>query len=250
MWDREFTQFSKTHRVVRYDLRGYGKSSPATEPFSSTQDLKALIDKLNLTRPVIVGPSMGARIALDFALDYPAVASGLLLMAPGPPSGLEIEMIPDAKEALEADERASKAASAAWSEGKLDQAVEHLRGLWCSALRGESLEKFRGMVRANAKEVFEDRSAQYDQGAELPAVPRLSSLRAPVLILVGDQDGPLNPHFARFIADRVSGARLQVVAGGDHLLNLSRPEAFNNAFREFLARPEVNRPNPGDPTGK
>jgi 3-oxoadipate enol-lactonase len=234
MWDREFPLLARDHHVVRYDFRGYGASTPAEAAFSPVRDLQALIDDRGLRRPLIVGPSMGGKIALDLALAQPQAVGGLLLVAPGY-SGMDYDHVPGGKATFERDERLSKAASDAWAAGKLDEATEQLRQLWASALTGAGLELFRTMVRDNAAEVFEERSGRFETREGEPAAGRLGEVRAPTQILVGDRDNPAMPHCANFLAHGIPGAKVQVVAGADHLLNISRPEAFDRAIRSFVA---------------
>lgn len=233
MWDREFAALARGNHVVRYDLRGYGGSPPATSPYSSVRDLASVLDRLGLARPLIVGPSVGGRIALDLALLQPEKVGALLLIAPGY-SGMDYDHVPGGKATFERDETLSKAASDAWAAGKLEEATEHLRQLWASALTGAALELFRAMVRDNAKEVFEDRSGQHETREGEPAAGRLKEVRVPTRILVGDKDNPAMPHVANFLARGIPGAQVQLVPGADHLLNLSRPDAFDAALRGFL----------------
>jgi 3-oxoadipate enol-lactonase len=235
MWDREFPQLARDHRVARYDLRGFGGSPPATSEFSPGRDLLALIDHLEMERPLIVGPSAGGKIALDLALAHPDRLGGLLLIAPGY-SGMDYDHVPGGKATFEKDERLSRAAADAWAAGNLAEATEHLRELWASALTGEALARFRTMVRDNAPEVFAERSGQYEQREGAPAAGRLKEIRVPTLILVGDRDNPAMPPLARFLERGIPGAAVELVPGADHLLNLSRPDAFDAAVPKILAR--------------
>jgi len=249
MWGREFALLAPDARVVRYDLRGYGGSTPATSAYSGVRDLLALLDHLGLQRPLIVGPSMGGRIALDLTLAHPDRVGGLLLVAPGY-SGMDYDHVPGGKATFERDERLSKAASHAWAAGHLDEATEHLRQLWASAITGEALELFRTMVRENAKEVFEDRSAQHETREGEPAAGRLKEIHVPTRILVGDRDNPAMPHCANFLGRGIAGAKVQLVPGADHLLNLSQPPAFDAAVRELLAGMASPAPHPRGPGRK
>jgi len=235
MWNREFPLLARGHRVVRYDLRGFGGSTPAASTYSAVSDLHALLDHLHLERPLIVGPSMGGRIALDLALAHPGRAGGLLLVAPGY-SGMDYAHVPGGKATFERDERLSKAAADAWTAGNLEEATEHLRQLWASALTGSALDLFRTMVRENAKEVFEDRSAQHDTRSGAPAAGRLGEVRVPTLILVGDRDNPAMPPLADYLGRGIPNAEVEVVPGADHLLNLSRPDAFDAALARAVFR--------------
>ncbi len=234
MWDREFLLLAREHRVARYDLRGFGRSPPATAPFSSVRDLSDLRDHLRMDRPLIVGPSMGGRIALDLALAEPEGVGGLLLIAPGY-SGMDYDHVPGGKATFQRDETLSQNAVDAWKAGDIDQAIEYLRQLWGGALAGSSLDRFRIMVRENATEIFEERSGRLDtrEGAP-PAASRLHEVRVPTHILVGDRDNPAMPHLANFLGGRIPGATVQLVAGADHLLNLTRPDAFDAAVREVM----------------
>jgi len=233
MWNREFPLLARDHRVVRYDLRGYGGSIPATSEYSPVRDLVALLDHLGMTRPLIVGPSVGGKIALDLTLAYPDRVGALLLIAPGY-SGMDYDHVPGGKATFERDERLSKAAADAWTAGKLEEATEHLRQLWASSLTGGALDLFRTMVRDNAKEVFEERSGRYETREGEPAAARLKEIHAPTRILVGDRDNPAMPHCANFLARGIVGAKVQLVPGADHLLNLSRPDAFDTSLRGFV----------------
>lgn len=235
MWDRELPLLAHEHRVARYDLRGYGGSSPATSEFFPVRDLVALIDHLQMERPVIVGPSAGGKIALDLALTNPEKVGGLFLIAPGY-SGMDYDHVPGGKATFERDETLSKKASDAWAAGHLEEATEHLRQLWASALTGSALDLFRRMVRENVKEVFEERSGQHERREGGPAAARLREIRTPTHILVGDRDNPAMPHLANFLARGIAGSSVQIVPGADHLLNLSRPDAFDSALAEFLPR--------------
>src|SRR5687768_17047142 len=71
LWDDQLKEFSKRHRVVRYDLRGYGQSAAPTADFSPVEDLRALLAFLGVERATVVGLSLGGIIAADFALEHP-----------------------------------------------------------------------------------------------------------------------------------------------------------------------------------
>ena len=85
-WNNEFQHFSNSHAVVRYDMRGFGKSEPVDGEFTHLNDLVALLNHLNFDQPVIVvGCSMGGGLALDLALEYPGkVKACLLYTSPSP----------------------------------------------------------------------------------------------------------------------------------------------------------------------
>jgi 3-oxoadipate enol-lactonase len=237
VWNREFPMLARSHRVVRYDARGFGRSTAATAPFAFTDDLATLIDHLKLDRPVLVGPSMGGRVVIDYALDHPTKTRGLFLLAPGL-SGMQLEFDPEGKEAFDEDDRRSSEVSEAWKRGDKAAAFERLRALWCAALTGPELELFRTMVRENEAEVFESRSDRLDHLTGPPAAPRLGSLKVPTQVLVGDRDNPSSPRFAMYIAKNAPNAGLTRIVGADHLINLSQPREFDRELSGFLGRVE------------
>lgn len=70
-WDDQFLVFSKHFKVIRYDVRGIGKSSRPAGPFSHSDDLQALLKFLGVKRAHLVALSVGGAIAIDFTLEYP-----------------------------------------------------------------------------------------------------------------------------------------------------------------------------------
>ncbi len=67
LWDKQFYAFAEQHRVIRYDVRGYGQSDGPTSPFAHHSDLRTLLDFLNVMQAAVLGLSMGGGIAIDFA---------------------------------------------------------------------------------------------------------------------------------------------------------------------------------------
>ena len=83
-WDDQFTEFAKNYRVVRYDVRGYGRSS-VPEPslvYSDHGDLAALLDHLDIESAHVAGWSMGSGVAVDFAVAYPSRVLSLISVGP------------------------------------------------------------------------------------------------------------------------------------------------------------------------
>jgi pimeloyl-ACP methyl ester carboxylesterase len=82
-WDDQFDVLSTRFRVIRYDIRGIGRSARPTGEFSHHEDLRALLDFLNIKRAVVCGVSFGAVIAVDFTLDHADMVGGLVLAGAG-----------------------------------------------------------------------------------------------------------------------------------------------------------------------
>jgi len=88
-WDDQFETLTQGYSVIRYDMRGFGKSAhPTEEPYAHFDDLKALLDNLEVSCAHLVGHSSGCRMIVDFALAYPERVRSLVPMG-GTPSGFE-----------------------------------------------------------------------------------------------------------------------------------------------------------------
>src|SRR5437879_13455229 len=83
MWDTQFQLFSKNYMVIRYDVRGFGRSDIARTKFSDFKDLRGILDHLRVKTASLIGVSNGGRIASDFAVEYPSMVDHLVLVSPG-----------------------------------------------------------------------------------------------------------------------------------------------------------------------
>ncbi len=75
-WDDQFSDFAEHYKVIRYDMRGYGKSGQLkadTKPYSLRQDLYALLQFLGIEKTYLIGLSMGGGLEIDFTLDHPTL---------------------------------------------------------------------------------------------------------------------------------------------------------------------------------
>ncbi|MEV8439929.1 alpha/beta hydrolase [Actinosynnema sp. NPDC051121] len=223
-WDRQFEVLARDHSVVRYDARGHGDSSPVTGPFAHHEDLRDLLDGLDLDRPTLVGLSLGARTAVDFALAHPDRVADLVLVGPGV-SGMKVE------DPFIVDQLARLRASTT-----VDEVAEHLLRMWVDGPRRSPQdvdptvrELCRGLkVRAVSQGAF---TTMPD---ELHAVDRLHELRARTLVVVGDLDSSDIHVVADLLCESAPRAERVVVEGAGHLVNLDRPDEFDRALLRFL----------------
>lgn len=83
-WDHQFSHFAQDYRAIRYDVRGFGRSSLPNErdAYSDYEDLLVLFDSLRIGKAHIVGYSMGSGIAVDFVLAYPDRVRSLISVGP------------------------------------------------------------------------------------------------------------------------------------------------------------------------
>jgi pimeloyl-ACP methyl ester carboxylesterase len=231
MWDPQFELLRKRFRVMRYDARGYGRSSAADQPFSAHDDLAALMRGLHIERASIVGLSLGGRIAIDFALKYPEMVDRLVLAAPGISGGswapsTDTTWLASATAAAERND--SVGVALAWLGSDYIRSALHPpeRAAWLRQISIENSGYWGGVIR---------HKGELEQAAKPPAADRLETLRVPVLLMVGGNDTPYIHEVAAAITARVSHVRRVDIPSVGHMLNLEATERFNAELLKFLA---------------
>ena len=230
-WNNEFVYFADRFRVLRYDLRGYGKSEPVEGEFSHLQDLTELLENLHLDQPIILmGCSMGGGLAMDFALTNPSKVKALIMVDSGP-SGLKLDVPTPAK-----FEEAEKA----YSKGDLDRLAELETQIWFDGT-GRTPAQVNQSMRRLAYEMNRDALAHEAKrlgkrlpDTETPAAERLSELNIPVLILVGAHDTPYILAAADYMVDKLPSCQKVIIEDAAHLPNMDHPGEFQQIVTEFL----------------
>jgi 3-oxoadipate enol-lactonase len=222
-------------RVIRYDVRGHGRSSAPDSGYTwpvYAADLRALLDALGVAAAHLVGFSMGGGIALQFALDHPARARSLALIDAAVPGFAYSADFADTIEALVAAVRAEGWRAAA-------------ERLWLPHPLFDGLRRHPATFQAVRQLVLDFPARDYlidqpePEGPE--ATDRLAELRAPVLVLVGAEDLPDFRLAAELVAANAPHAHMVVVPGAGHMLPLERPDEINRLLLEFLR----THPHPG-----
>lgn len=227
MWDPQWRAFAQRHRVIRYDLRGYGGSSLPDAPYSHVDDLSALIEFLGARRVHLVGLSLGGRVALRVAAQAPEAVRSLTL----------------ADAAMDGHRW-----SADWLKlwGNMTDAatggdVAHAKEIWRQHPLFAPANKNPQV--AEALRVMIDRYSGWhlshpDPGtAPTRAVGEiLPGIAIPTLVLVGELDLPDFQAIARRLAQEIPEAELRTIAGSGHMSNMEAPEVFNELVLEFLRR--------------
>ena len=231
LWNNEFAYFANSHRVLRHDMRGYGKSEPVDGEFNHMTDLVAVLDTLDFHESLIMmGCSMGGGLAMDFTLTHQSRVKALIMVCSAP-SGLELDVPTPAKFAE---------AEKAFEAGDLDLTCELETQIW-----------FDGMDRTPEQVNQEMRKLVYEMnrkalayeamklGKRVPntetlAFDRLADLKIPVLVIVGAQDNPFIQGAADYMAENIPSAKKVKMEDAAHLPNLDHPEEFQRIVSDFL----------------
>ncbi|MCM2392175.1 alpha/beta fold hydrolase [Streptomyces albipurpureus] len=232
VWDEEFEVLAADYQVIRYDARGHGRSSSVTGDWSPAEDLHALLSHLCVERARLVGASLGARTALDFALLYPELTESLVLAAPGISGRPFVDPYVIQRTAAQV-----KAVTRA-DGGELF--VEEFLRLWVDGphrLPEEVEPALRGRMRTTVAANVRAHSGGLGTGRprEVGAAGRLHEISVPVLALLGDLDSSDIEGNVEALADAVPHTRVARLSGAGHMVNLEAPEAFLKEVTAFLA---------------
>ena len=230
MWDVQFNLFSKDYKVIRYDVRGFGKSSKAQDKFSDIEDLHDLLKHLKIDKAYIIGVSNGGRIAIDFTTNHPEMVDGLVLVGSGC-SGYQ--NTPEEAKFWKEFDGLMSAQEDLVKQGKLGEAAMMDVEAWASAQDPESRKKIITMALDNSH-VAADNPWKFQTHPNPPGYERLNEIRAPTFVMVGDRDVNGMQMIAETIHRKVKGSRYEVVKDADHIVNMSRADEFNRQILGFL----------------
>ena len=232
MWDDQFDALATHFRVVRYDARGFGRSSAKRGTFVYHDDLYELLRTLRIDRASLVGLSLGGRVAIDFALQHPTMVDRLVLAGPGL-SGFHFS---NTKEPWTDSARVAWAARDSNRVGLLWLESGYMK----PAMRDSALaSRLRRLTALNAS-LWMQRDSEIDMTP--PAIERLAEIRAPTLVILGGLDIPDIRAITDTLLRMVPGARRVVIEDAGHMVNMEKPATFNRALLSFLGASPADPP--------
>lgn len=224
MWEEQLPAFSRHYRVLRYDLRGFGRSPlPGTRPYSHALDLRNLLEHVGCRRAHILCSSMGGRVAVDFALAFPDRVDRLITVDANL-DGYEFAETPPTRFAT----------AVARSKG-----VAAARREWLAHPMFAPVLTHPGPAR-RLREMVEAYSAWHwindDPHRPLasPAIERLGRITAPTLVLAGTEDVYDFLRIANVLAARIPNADKVLLPDIGHMPNMEAPGVFNELVLGFL----------------
>jgi 3-oxoadipate enol-lactonase len=224
MWAPQIPALSVRFRVLRYDQRGHGDSPVPPGPYEVAdlgQDVLDLLDRNDIERTHFVGLSMGGMTGMWLAANAPERIDRLALLCTTSYFGTPEAWI----------ERAATV-RAEGTEAVADGSMER----WFTEDFRESqpavVARMRAMIAAQPAEGYAECCGVLER---LDLRDQLERIQAPSLVLAGAQDPstPPDPH-AKLIAERIPGARLEVLDPGAHLLNVERAPDVTDLILDHL----------------
>ena len=227
-WAPQLPALTKKYRVLSYDMRGFGQSDVAHGKYSSSEDLAGLVAAAGMGPAALLGVSVGGSAVLDTALQHPELVTALILVGSG---------ISGRKHSPAYDQMIDEIDELVVEKG-LDAAIDREMEVWLYG-RGRTAADVDPQLRAAVREMDFYNSARYPPDAEPqriqpPAVGRLTEIRVPTLVIVGDRDVDDVRDAAEELKRGIPGARLVVMPGVAHVPNMERPEEFNRTVLDFL----------------
>ena len=234
-YEPQLRHFARRYRCIAYNARGYPPSDVPADPDAYSQDrarddIRAVLDALDIAAAHIVGISMGGFATLHFGLAWPERARSLVI------AGCGYGAAPDtrAQFAAEAEASARRFETRSMAEAALAYAQGPTR-LPFRAKDPRGWQEFADQLAQHSAvgAALTLRGVQQRRPSLYDLAPRIAALRLPALVMTGDDDWPcLEP--ALLLKRTMPGAALVVLPSTGHALNLEEPAAFNAHLDSFF----------------
>jgi len=234
-WDLQFTELSKKYKVLRYEVRGYGRSAlpDSTEVYRDSDDLNALMDFLKIKKAHICGLSLGSIIAIDFALAYPGKCSSLIPIGPRVAGDGTDEYKNKNSDSIRAiiakvtdiakTKGAKKATDYLWmGDHAMGKTVVTTRTRHALLKMGYQYSWWRYLHTSKREQVYP------------MAIKKLNEIKTPTLIVTAEYDLELCKEVAAIMAKEIPGAKLISIKGAGHIMNMDQPKEFNKIISGFI----------------
>ena len=217
-WWQQIPVFSEHFQCVTFDHRGFGRSrdvgdKPGQRSF--VQDLRNLLDHLDIQKAALVGQSMGGWTALGFASSFPERVTALVMCdSPGGYTNSEVDRLMAAR----SEDREAFAKSFSEQEPELAFLYEGIRRSTGDRTSDDWSNLRRGLFSApvDASRVIEN--------------------EIPTLFVVGEEDSIFPPELIEAVHRDIPGSELAIIPDAGHSVYFERPKVFNRLVKEFLKR--------------
>jgi 3-oxoadipate enol-lactonase len=228
MWNLQVESLKDKYRLITYDIRGHGNSDAGNEVFSIdlfVNDLINFMDALKIDKAILCGLSMGGYIALNAIEKYKERFDALILS--------DTQCIADTPEA---EKKRINAIESIRKTGVEKYAEESIKNLFASesfTTRIKEIADVREMIVKTPEQSLCRTLLALSVRKE--TCHRLSEIKVPVLIMVGNEDKITPPAAARFMHEIIEGSLLKIIDHAGHLSNLENPDEFNVQLKRFVA---------------
>jgi 3-oxoadipate enol-lactonase len=227
-WKHQYNFFRNTHRVITYDIRGFGDSGnnhekPSIQLFAD--DLIALMDDLKIEKAIICGLSMGGYIVLEAIEKYPERFEAIILC--------DTQCIADS---IEAADKRHFAIQQIEAGGIAEFASAYVKKIFSNDTQlhnKELVEKTRHQIISTSPSIL-----TWTQKALLKRRDTsftLENIKVPALIICGADDTVTPVAQSQYLAKNISNSSFNTIEKAGHLSNLEKPEEFNKLVNKFIS---------------
>jgi pimeloyl-ACP methyl ester carboxylesterase len=230
-WDQQLSSLSGTNRVIVMDLPGHGQTIGSDNSIRIAEVINRLMMQLKISSASLVGMSLGATCAVDFALAYPGKTARLLLCSPGLNGWQDVMKMDSVSKRLFI--RSDTFFDTKESEPITDNYVHFwLDGPFRKTAPVDS--SVRGYVYRTALTKIQKSAGYGPVFDRKKAAKRVQLIRKPVTIIYGSLDIPFTMHISKYLNKTIKGSQLRVIDGVGHLFSLEKPVLFEQYLRAWI----------------
>lgn len=234
MWYNQVPEFSKSYQVLTCDVRGHGRTEAPEGGYSMdlfAEDLKKLLEGLQIPRVSVLGYSMGGRIGLTFALKYPEKTTGLIFANSGVMTP-DVQPTPEQmKEMMQRRRQMLDLIGTGNIEAIADVMAERSFSPGFREKNPAAFQKYKEVKLKNSPVAYP--AIMEGMAAAMAEPPDLAQIQCPVLIIAGELDGFMPLETAYSMEKSIKDSRLAVFPTG-HAAAIEAPGEFNRAVLDFL----------------
>lgn len=234
MWQPQIEALSANYRCIVPDLWGHGRSDTPPETSRTIEaladDYWTFVSELGLDRFAMIGLSVGGMWGAHLALNHPEVVRALVLMdtslasEPEQTRMLYFSMLDAVEQMGEFPENIAATVAPMFFSPKTVRERPEMVADFQAYLVAEPPERIPGVVDLG-RGIFGRNSV----------IDCFDEIQMPAMVVVGADDGPRPPHEARAMAERIPGARLEIVEDAGHICSLEKPDQVTALLQDFLA---------------
>jgi len=232
IWDHQFTTFAHSHRVVRYDVRGFGKSPNSTGPYTHADDLAHLFQALKIEKSYLL--DLGGSSLLDFVHKYAPSVDALILASP------EISSAQSSAQAIDELPRVLERYASmveALRQNDMQRAIDEVMRM-LSLSSSPSLETYQHVRTIVADNLPALLNPPLPPTVDIKAFDTrhqwLKEMQIPTLLLVGEHARSEVQASVQALGEIIPGSQSYTIAQAHFLLNVEQPEEFNRTVLSFL----------------
>ncbi|HRG51381.1 MAG TPA: alpha/beta fold hydrolase [Bacteroidia bacterium] len=231
-WKLQQNYLSQYTRVITYDIRGFGKSTPGEEKISISllaDDLIKFMDALQVPKAVICGLSMGGYILLNALNRYPDRFAAIILS--------DTQCIADSAEAKEKRQKNIQLVASGGLSEYTENMIQNLFYSESFTTKPEAIAAIRKVMLTTQPTIITDTLHALANREEMCYT--LEKIIIPTLVISGKEDKSIPFQQSSFMHQQIPRSILQLIDKAGHLPNLEQPDEFNRLIKDFALSMQI-----------